>query len=136
MQQQPFGVLSPWEPGIFTLTVYALMVFGLTAVILFLTRWAGRKKITAEKVRPYEGGIIPTGWDRFRYPVLFYLVGAFFLIFDIEAAFVFSWAVAFRSLGWQGWIQISFFILVLMVSLFYVWAKGGLDWGKPENPNE
>ena len=51
------------------------------------------------------------------------------LIFDLEGAFIFSWAIAARSLGWTGWLQIAFFILVLIGGLVYVWAKGGLEWG-------
>ena len=96
----------------------------------FLSAWLGEKKRNPEKLRPYESGIIPTGLARFRFPVPFYLVAAFFLIFDVEAAFIFSWAIAFDSLGWSGWLQMSFFITVLLISLFYIWKKGGLDWGQ------
>jgi NADH-quinone oxidoreductase subunit A len=60
--------------------------------------------------------------------VPFYLVAAFFLIFDVEAAFIFAWAVAVNDLGWLGWLQVTFFIVVLLVSLFYLWKKGALDW--------
>lgn len=123
------SALSPWEPGLFSLSLYTAMVLGLMAVILGLTAWLGEKKPTPEKLRPYECGIIPTGLARLRYPVPFYLVATFFLIFDVEAAFIFTWAIAFRPLGWAGWLQISFFIVVLLVSLFYLWRKGGLNWG-------
>jgi NADH-quinone oxidoreductase subunit A len=122
------GVLSLWEPGIFALAVYFVLVAGLVAVLLFLAGWLGEKKIRPEKLRPYESGVIPTGSARLRYPVPFYLVAIFFLIFDVEAAFLFTWAIAFDRLGWPGWLQISFFIIVLLISLFYVWKKGGLDW--------
>jgi len=123
------GTLSPWEPGIFPLLAYVLLVLGLIAVFLFLASWLGEKKREPEKLRPYESGIIPTGSARLLYPVPFYLVAAFFLIFDIEGAYIFSWAIAFDRLGWLGWLQISFFILVLLVSLIYIWKKGGLEWG-------
>jgi len=113
----------------FSLAIYTGMVLALMGVMLFLTSWLGEKKITPEKLMPYECGIIPTGLARLRYPVPFYLVATFFLIFDVEAAFIFAWAIALRPLGWHGWLQISFFILVLLISLFYVWAKGGLEWG-------
>ena len=126
----PSGALSPWEPGLLALVIYGLVVFALMAVILFLSAWLGEKKRNPEKLRPYESGIIPTGLARFRFPVPFYLVAAFFLIFDVEAAFIFSWAIAFDSLGWSGWLQMSFFITVLLISLFYIWKKGGLDWGQ------
>lgn len=121
--------LSPWEPGIFSLAVYTALVLGLLGVLLFLTSWLGQKKDSPEKLRPYECGVIPTGLARLHYPVPFYLVATFFLIFDVEAAFIFAWAIAFKPLGWAGWLQISFFIIVLLVSLFYLWKKGALDWG-------
>ncbi len=121
--------LSPWEPGVFSLVVYTSAVMGLILVILFLSSWLGVKKPNREKLRPYESGIIPTGLVRYRYPVPFYLVATFFLIFDVEAAYLFSWAVAFERLGWPGWFQVSFFILILAVSLLYIWMKGGLEWG-------
>jgi NADH-quinone oxidoreductase subunit A len=104
------------------------MVLGLLALLLFLTRWLGERKPDPEKARPYECGVIPTGGARFRYPVPFYLVAVFFLIFDVETALIFSWAVALKELSWRGWLQISFFIAVLFVSLIYLWTKGGLDW--------
>ena len=122
------GTLSPWAPGLFSFVLFVAIVLGLLAVLLFLTGWLGEKKPDPEKARPYECGVIPTGWARFRYPVPFYLVAVFFLIFDVEAAFIFSWAVAMEDLSWRGWLQISFFIIVLLLSLFYIWKKGGLDW--------
>jgi NADH-quinone oxidoreductase subunit A len=120
---------SPWEPGLFSMAVYFIVIAGLLAVILFLAGWLGVKNRTTEKRRSYESGIIPTGLARFAYPVPFYLVAVFFLIFDVEAVYIFSWAVAYESLGWKGWLQISFFIIVLLISLFYIWKKGGLSWG-------
>jgi len=121
--------LAPFEPGMFSLVVYTVMVFGLMTVILILTSWLGEKRKSPEKLRPYECGIIPTGLARLHYPVPFYLVATFFLIFDVEAAFIFTWAIAFRHLGFVGWLHISFFIIVLLLSLFYLWKKRGLDWG-------
>jgi NADH-quinone oxidoreductase subunit A len=117
-----------WEPGILSLGLYATMVLALTGLLLFLCRWLGEKKVTPEKQRPYECGIIPTGSAQFPYPVPFYLIAIFFLIFDVEVAFIFAWAVAFEELGWTGWLQIVFFITILLFGLFYIWGKGGLDW--------
>jgi NADH-quinone oxidoreductase subunit A len=107
----------------------------LIIAFLFLASWLGEKKPNPEKLRPYECGIIPTDTARFPYPVAFYLIAAFFLIFDVEAAFIFSWAVAFHGLGWAGWLQICFFIIVLLISLFYIWKKGGLEWGPTARKN-
>jgi NADH-quinone oxidoreductase subunit A len=130
------STLSPWEPGVFSLVLYAALVIGLIGVLLFITWWLGEKKPTPEKQRPYECGIIPTGSAQFPYPVPFYLVAIFFLIFDVEAAFIFAWAVAMRALGWAGWLEISVFIIILLLSLFYIWKKGGLDWRRkaPDPP--
>ena len=123
------NVLSPWEPGILALGVFTLMAAFLVIALLFIASWLGERKPNLEKLRPYECGIIPTGAARFRYPIAFYLIAAFFLIFDVEAAYIFSWAIAFDHLGWSGWLQISFFIAILLISLFYIWKKGGLEWG-------
>ncbi len=123
---QPF---SPWHPGVFSLAVFTLIVVGLMVAMHVISSWAGEKKPNPEKLRAYESGIIPTGTARLRYPVPFFLVAIFFLIFDVEGAFIFSWAVACEDLGWQGWMQISFFIIVLLLGLVYIWRRGGLEWG-------
>ena len=120
--------LSPWNPGLLSLILYGGLVTVAIGVLLFLIFWLGEKKPGPEKQRPYECGLIPTGSAWFRYPVPFYLVAAFFLIFDLETVFIFAWAVSFYELGWMGWLRITFFILVLLLSLFYIWKKGGLDW--------
>ena len=123
------GALSPWEPGVFSLVIYVFLILLFIASQLIIAVWLGEKKKTEEKLRPYESGIIPSGDARLHYPVPFYLVAIFFLIFDVEGAFIFAWAIAHGKLGWAGWLQISFFIVLLLLGLFYVWRKGGLDWG-------
>jgi NADH-quinone oxidoreductase subunit A len=122
-------LFSPWVPGLIPLVIYCAMVLGLLAVLLFLTGWLGERKIKLEKSRPYESGIVPTGPALLHYPVPFYLVAVFFLIFDVEAVYIFSWAAAFESLGWYGWLAISVFITILIFGLVYIWRKGGLEWG-------
>ncbi len=122
------GALSSWEPGIFALMVYGILVFAFVASQLFIAAWLGEKRPSSEKSRPYECGVIPTGSARLRYPVPFYLVAIFFLIFDVEGAFILTWAVNFETLGWPGWMQMMFFIDVLLLGLVYLWRKGGLDW--------
>jgi NADH-quinone oxidoreductase subunit A len=129
------NALSPWEPGILALGLFTLMSLILIIALLFLANKLGEKKPNPEKLRAYECGIIPTGTARFPYPIAFYLIAAFFLIFDVEAAYIFSWAIAFERLGWSGWLQISFFIVVLLISLFYIWKKGGLEWGPRTRKN-
>jgi NADH-quinone oxidoreductase subunit A len=123
------GSLSPWEPGVFSLVVFGLMIMALIGLLLFVASWLGERTANSEKFRPYESGVIPTGTARLRYPVPFYLVAIFFLLFDVEGAYIFSWAIAWEELGWAGWLQISFFIAVLILGLAYIWNKGGLEWG-------
>jgi len=120
---------SPWEAGLFSLGLFTLFTLAFIIAMLFISSMIGERRSTQEKLRPYECGVIPTGTARLRYPVPFYLVAIFFLLFDIEGAFIFSWAVCFRELGWQGWLEILFFIVMLMIGLVYVWIKGGLEWG-------
>ncbi|MDD3816204.1 MAG: NADH-quinone oxidoreductase subunit A [Desulfocapsaceae bacterium] len=123
-----YGAFSAVQPDLLTMALYFLMVFGLMAVLLFLTSRLGEKKPTDLKLSVYESGMIPAGTARFSYPAPFYLIAIFFLIFDVEAAFIFSWAIAFDQLGWQGWLRISFFIFILLASLVYLLQKGGLEW--------
>ena len=123
------SALSPWQPGIFSLALYALVVLVVIGAMVFLSSWLGEKRPGVEKQRAYESGIIPTGAARLHNPVPFYMVAIFFLLFDVEGVFIFSWAVASRELGWAGGLQISFFILILLYGLVYIWKKGGLEWG-------
>ena len=79
---------------------------------------------------PFESGIVSVGSSQVRISVEFYLVAIFFVIFDLEAVFIFAWAVAFFELGWKGYISMLIFIGVLGLALIYTWRIGGLDWGK------
>jgi NADH-quinone oxidoreductase subunit A len=89
----------------------------------------GPKNPTPEKLAPYECGMPAVGDARERHSVKFYLVAMIFLLFDIEIAFLYPWALALRSLGWFGFAQILTFFLILVVGYIYVWRKGVLDWG-------
>jgi len=77
----------------------------------------------------YESGIKTTGDARIRFPVHFYIVAMFFVIFDLEAAFIIAWAVAFRDAGWEGYIGALIFIVILLIVLLYEWRIGALDFG-------
>jgi NADH-quinone oxidoreductase subunit A len=76
---------------------------------------------------PFESGIIPTGSARLRFDVRFYLIAVFFVIFDLEALFIFAWALDVRTLGRQGYFGILIFIGVLMAALVYLWRVGALE---------
>jgi NADH-quinone oxidoreductase subunit A len=86
---------------------------------------------TPEKRAPYECGMPPVGNARERHSVKFYLVAMIFLLFDIEVAFLYPWAMALRDLGSIGFLQVVLFIAILVAGYVYVWKKGALDWGKP-----
>jgi NADH-quinone oxidoreductase subunit A len=128
------AAFSPWEPDVWSLAVYAGLVAGLVGVLLLASSWLGKIEPNANKALPYECGIIPSGSARFRYPVPFFLMGAFFLIFDVETAYIVSWATAWDSLGLRGFWLMAVFIAVLLLGLAYAWKKGGLDWTEDEAP--
>lgn len=78
---------------------------------------------------PFESGIVSVGSARLRFPAKFYLIAMFFVIFDLEAVYVFAWAIAFRDVGWAGYVEILIFIAILIAALAYLWRIGALDWG-------
>jgi NADH-quinone oxidoreductase subunit A len=111
------------------LLIYTLIAVTLIGGLLLGAWWLGDKRLSARKGDPYESGVQPSGSARLAWPVPFYLVAIFFIIFDVEAAFIFAWAVAWEPLGLSGLIQISVFISILAAGLAWLWLKGGLDWG-------
>jgi NADH-quinone oxidoreductase subunit A len=102
---------------------------GFALVSVLLSSVVGPKKPTPEKEAPYECGMPPVGDARERQSVKFYLVAMIFLLFDIEVAFLYPWAMALRDLGWPGFLQVLLFLLLLLAGYVYVWRKGALDWG-------
>ncbi len=99
----------------------ALAVFGLTSAL-------GPKNMTAEKAIPYESGSETTGARHIRLSIKFYLTAILFVVFDIEAVFLYPWASLFQDLGWIGFIEMMLFLVVLGVTLVYAWRKGALEW--------
>jgi NADH-quinone oxidoreductase subunit A len=102
---------------------------GFALISVLLSRVLGPRKPTPEKLAPYECGMPPVGDARERQSVKFYLVAMIFLLFDIEVAFLYPWAMALRDLGWPGFVQVVLFITLLLFGYIYVWRKGALDWG-------
>lgn len=111
------------------LGIYTLLTVVLVAAMLMAAWWLGSKRPGKNKSIAYESGVVPTGSAQLAYPVPFYLVAIFFIVFDVEAVFIFTWALAWEELGFAGLIHISFFIVVLLLGLLWLWKKGGLDWG-------
>src|SRR5574340_188124 len=105
--------------------------FGLVSIVL--SNLLGPRKPTPEKAAPYECGMPAVGDARERQSVKFYLVAMIFLLFDIEVAFLYPWAMALRALGWSGFVQVVLFMLLLLAGYVYVWRKGALDWGSEKS---
>src|SRR5690242_9072769 len=102
---------------------------GFAGVMIGLSLLLGPKNPTPEKLAPYECGMPAVGTARERQSVKFYLVAMIFLLFDIEIAFLYPWAMAIRDLRWTGFIQLIVFFAILLAGYVYVWRKGVLDWG-------
>ncbi len=111
------------------------MVVYLTAVVVLVTAMIAFSFILGERHRekqtaePYESGIVSTGTARVRFDIKFYLIAMFFVIFDLEAAFIYAWAVSIRETGWTGYREMLLFIGVLAAALVYLWKLGALEWG-------
>jgi NADH-quinone oxidoreductase subunit A len=117
------------HPSFYHLLIYTVIAVTLIGGLLLAAWWLGDKRLSARKGGPYESGVQPSGSARLAWPVPFYLVAIFFIIFDVEAAFIFAWAVAWEPLGLSGLVQITVFIVILAAGLIWLWLKGGLDWG-------
>ena len=111
------------------LAVYFVLVIGLLVFMLAFSYILGQRHKERATEVPYESGVSSTGTARIRFDIKFYLVAMFFVIFDVEAVFIFAWAIALREAGWMGYIEILIFIGVLLAALVYLWRLGALDWG-------
>jgi NADH-quinone oxidoreductase subunit A len=110
-------------------TVYAVAVLVVTAAILGISYLLGPRHRQRTTGQPYESGSPPRGSARLRFSINFYLVAMFFVVFDVESIFLFAWAVAWRQLGWSGYIEVLVFVGILLAALVYLWRLGALDWG-------
>ena len=114
---------SYWSFGIFLLGIVGMCCF-----MLFVPYFLGGHDWGRAKNDPFESGIVPQGGARLRVSAKFYLVAMFFVIFDVEALFLYAWAISIRDVGWLGFIEAAIFIFVLLAGLFYLWRVGALDW--------
>lgn len=110
------------------LAVFLLGVLGLCAFMLLLSSVLGSRSWGRSKNEPFESGIVATGDTRLRFSAKFYLVAMLFVIFDIEALFLFAWAVTVRESGWAGFIGATIFVSILVAGLVYEASIGALDW--------
>ena len=111
------------------LFLYGGIVLSLVAAMLGLSYVLGQRHKERATGEPYEGGILSTGHARLRFSSQFYMIAMLFVIFDVETVFIYSWAVAFRDLGWYGYFGVLIFVILLFIVLFYEWKNGMLDFG-------
>jgi len=110
--------------------IHFLVVIALALIIMGLSVWVGVRRPNRVKNAPYECGIPPVGNAREKFSVSFYLVGMLFILFDVEVAFLFPWAVVYRSLKWFGFVEMFIYIAILLAGYVYIWKKGALDWSR------
>jgi len=112
----------------FPVLVQALVAMGLAAGLLTASYLLGKRVRNKIKDTPYESGIIPTGDARQRFSVKFYLVAMLFILFDIEAIFLYPWVVVYRELKMFAFMEMLVFVAFILCGFFYIWKKGALDW--------
>ena len=120
----PTSATEVYFPVLLQALVAMLLAAGLITVSYFL----GKRVKNRVKDMPYESGIVPTGDARQRFSVKFYLVGMLFILFDIEAIFLYPWAVVYRELAMPGFVEMLIFVILILSGFFYIWKKGALDW--------
>lgn len=128
-------------PGSYTELYFPVLVQGVIAVVLaaaliILSFVLGKRVRNVIKDTPYESGITPTGDARGRFSVKFYLVAMLFILFDIEAIFLYPWAVVYRDLKMFGFIEMLVFVVLILSGFFYIWRKGALDWSYSDQRRE
>jgi NADH-quinone oxidoreductase subunit A len=112
------------------LVAYFAFVVVLVGLVLFVSHLLGQRHSEPATGEPYEAGIVSEGSARVRFSVRYYLVAVFFVVFDLEAVFLFAWAGAARELGWAGYGEVLLFVGVLVAALVYLWKVGALDWAR------
>jgi NADH-quinone oxidoreductase subunit A len=134
---------SQEAPALWPIVVYFGAVVVLVASMIVSSYFLGERHHEKATDLPYESGVIPTGTARLRFHIRFYLIAMFFVIFDLEAVFVYAWAVSVRESGWPGYVEMLVFIGILAAGLVYLWRIGALDWSAakkawqtPRNPEE
>jgi NADH-quinone oxidoreductase subunit A len=115
-------------PSYVPILILAGVAAGFAAFTLVLSQMLGRPRPNAEKNATYECGMPPVVAARERFPIKFYLVCMIFILLDVDAAFLYPWALIFRDLGVFGFVEMMIFVLLLGVGFVYAWKQGALDW--------
>ncbi len=116
----------------FPVLVQALLAMALAAGLLTVSYLLGKRVRNRVKDMPYESGMVPTGDARHRFSVKFYLVAMLFILFDIEAIFLYPWVVVYRELRMFAFVEMLVFVIMTLSGFFYIWKKGALDWAEPD----
>jgi len=114
------------------LLVHFIFAGALASGIVLLSWLLGYRKPSRAKMSPYECGMAPVGDARERFSVKFYMVAMLFILFDVEAVFLYPWAVILRQLKMFGFWEMLVYVLVIMVGFFYIWKKGVINWNTAE----
>jgi NADH-quinone oxidoreductase subunit A len=127
---------SSYTETFFPILVQALIAIAVAVGLLSVSFILGKKVRNRVKDMPYESGIVPTGDARRRFSVKFYLVAMLFILFDIEAIFLFPWVVVYRDLKMFGFIEMLVFVVLILSGFFYIWKKGALNWSGADVPKQ
>lgn len=128
----PTSYLELYFPVLLQVVIATVVAVGMIGVSTLL----GKRVKNKVKDTPYECGIQPTGSARERFSVKFYLVAMLFILFDIEAIFLYPWAVVYRELKLYGFVEMLLFIVLVLGGFFYIWKKGVLDWASNDQAEQ
>ena len=120
----------------FPVLLQVVIAMAVAALMLGLSYILGKRVRDRVKDMPYESGMVPTGDARHRFSVKFYLVGMLFILFDIEAIFLYPWAVVYRELKMFAFVEMLIFIILILCGFFFIWKKGALDWSYSDRTEE
>src|SRR5580704_9159375 len=127
----PTSYPDTYFPVLVQIVIAVLVATGLVSLSYLL----GKRSKSPLKDTPYESGMAPTGSARERFSVKFYLVGMIFIMFDIEAVFLYPWAMVYRELKMFAFFEMFVFVALIMIGFFYVYKKGALDWAADKGPD-
>jgi NADH-quinone oxidoreductase subunit A len=114
------------------LLIHIVVVSAIAGGMVTLSWFIGQHKRNRVKMSPYECGMTPVGDVRGRFSVKFYMVAMLFILFDVEAVFLYPWAIRLKHLGMFGFWEMMVYIGLVLAGFFYIWKKGVLDWNKPQ----
>jgi NADH-quinone oxidoreductase subunit A len=115
-------------PSYVPIVILAVIAVGFAIFTLAMSHVLGRPRPSPEKLSTYECGMPPVGNARERFPIKFYLVCMLFILFDVEAAFLYPWALIYKQLGVFGLAEMGLFLLILAAGFVYEWKIGAMDW--------